>query len=60
MSKRKDNVVQLRPIAPFLLELHSERMVDVMLALQASGFKVTYVKGSNNRYRIDDDKRPLP
>lgn len=48
------NPVTLLPVAPFLLELHSERMIDLMLALQDAGFKVTYVRGSLNRYRVDD------
>lgn len=47
-------VVTLLPVAPFVLELHSERMVDALLALTDAGFKVTYVKGSLHRYRIDD------
>lgn len=47
------NVVTL-PVAPFLLELRSERMIDLMIALQDAGFKVTYVRGSLNRYRVDD------
>jgi hypothetical protein len=48
-SMKAQNVVQL-PVAPFLLELHSERLIDLMLALQDAGFKVTYVRGSINRY----------
>jgi hypothetical protein len=48
------NVVTLLPVAPFLLELHSERMIDLMLALQDAGFKVTYMRGSLNRYRVED------
>lgn len=47
------NVVTL-PVAPFLLELHSERMIDLMIALQDAGFKVTYMRGSLNRYRVED------
>lgn len=46
-------MVQL-PAAPFLLEIHTEKLVDLMLALQDAGFKVTYVRGSMNRYRVDD------
>lgn len=53
------NIVTLLPRPAFLLELHSERMVDALLALQGAGFKVTRVAGINNRatdnrYRIDD------
>jgi hypothetical protein len=50
-------VVTLLPVAPFLLELHSERMVDALLALQEAGFDVTYIRGSINRYRIDDKEK---
>lgn len=51
--------VTLLPVPLFLLELHSERMVDAMLALSEAGFKVTYTKGTANRYRIDDaQERP--
>lgn len=53
MKSPKSNVVTL-PAVPFLLELHSERMIDLMLALQDAGFKVTYMRRSLNRYRVDD------
>jgi len=51
---KAQNVVTLLPVAPFLLEIHTEKLVDLMLALQDAGFKVTYVRGSMNRYRVDD------
>lgn len=50
---KAQKVVKL-PVAPFLLELHSERLIDLMLALQDAGFKVTYKRGSLNRYRVED------
>lgn len=51
-----NKVVTLLPVAPFLLELHSERMVDAMNALEERGFRVTSVAGFTNRFRIDDAK----
>jgi hypothetical protein len=57
MSANETNVVVLRPPASFLLELHSERMVDALLALQEAGFSVTYIRGSMNRYRIEDREK---
>lgn len=53
------NVVTLLHVAPFLLELHSERMVDVMHALHDAGFKVTCVAGSMNRYRVEDTQNEV-
>lgn len=52
----KLNVVTLLPVAPFLLELHSERMVDALLALNQAGFSVTHVKNTQNRFRIEDEQ----
>lgn len=49
-------VVTLLPVAPFLLELHSERMVDALLALNEAGFIVTHVKNTQNRFRIEDEQ----
>lgn len=46
--------VVLLPVPLFLLELHSERMVDALLALNEAGFKVAHVAGTTNRFRIDD------
>lgn len=42
----------------FVLELHSERMIDCMQALFAAGFKVTYMAGTFpfDRYRIEDEE----
>lgn len=42
----------------FVLELHSERMIDCLHSLISFGFKVTYIKDSVNRYRIDDEETP--
>jgi len=39
---------------PFLLELHSERMHDALLALTERGFDVKHVIGTTNRFRIED------
>lgn len=51
--------VLLFPTNPaFVLELQSERFVDCLVALQQAGFKVTYIKDSMNRYRIDDEETP--
>jgi hypothetical protein len=49
------NVVPM-PAAPFLVEVHSERLIDLMIALGDAGFKLTCVAGSRNRYRIDDSQ----
>jgi predicted RNA binding protein YcfA (HicA-like mRNA interferase family) len=57
MKSPQSKVVTL-PAAPFLLELHSERMIDLMMALQDAGFKVTHISGSLNRYRVDDREPP--
>lgn len=42
----------------FVLELHSERMIDCIHALIAAGFTVTYIKNTfpNDRYRIEDEQ----
>lgn len=44
------------PRPQFVLELHSERMVDALYALNCAGFRVTYMRGSHNRFRIDDER----
>ena len=51
------NVVAL-PAVPFLIEFRSERLIDLMQALDEAGFKLTNVSGSVHRYRIDDQERP--
>lgn len=53
MSANSNNVVQL-PATPFLLELHSERMIDAMHALRDAGFRVEHVINTNNRFRVED------
>lgn len=55
-APKPSNVVTLLPVPPFLLELHSERMVDALHALHDAGFTVNQVKGQDNRYRIADAK----
>lgn len=59
MNQRKAPVVLL-PVPLFLLELHSERMVDALMALNQAGFKVTHVKDTDNRFRIDDETELKP
>ena len=44
------------PVPAFLLELDSERMVDALNALYDAGFSVKYVRGSLNRYRVEDNR----
>lgn len=44
------------PRPQLVLELHSERMVDALYALNCAGFRVTYMHGSHNRLRIDDER----
>lgn len=56
MSQQANKVVTLLPVPLFLLELHSERMIDAINALQAAGFEVNRVRCFENRYRIDDAK----
>jgi hypothetical protein len=48
-------VVPLQQVPGFLFEMHSERMVDALLALEAAGFEVTSVINTN-RYRIEDSQ----
>ena len=59
MAERSAEVVLL-PVPIFLLELHSERMVDAMMALNQSGFRITHVRGTENRFRIDDEQELKP
>jgi hypothetical protein len=54
MSTADRKPVTLLPVSAFLLELHSERMIDVMHALKDAGFTVTAVRGRDNRYQITD------
>ena len=62
MSEAKQAEIVLLPVPLFILELHSERMIDLFLALNAAGFTVNQVdiKGFHNRYRIDDEKELRP
>lgn len=53
-------IVTLLPTAPFLLELHSERMVDALLALNEAGFKVNAVPNTLNRFRITEESDNVP
>jgi hypothetical protein len=54
MSEQTASVVTRLPVPRFLMELHSERMIDAINALQGAGFVVKLVKCFENRYRIDD------
>jgi hypothetical protein len=54
MSKQNAIVVTPLPVSNFLLELHSERMIDVMNALSEAGFKIVHVSGTTNRFRVED------
>lgn len=47
--------IVLLPVPLLLLELHSERCVDAMKALEERGFKVTSIINTN-RYRIEDEE----
>lgn len=51
------NVVKL-PVAPFLIEFRSERLIDLMHAMHEAGFKFTSVAGSQIRYLIEDSDEP--
>lgn len=59
MAERSAEIVLL-PVPIFLLELHSERMVDAMMALNQAGFRITHVRGTENRFRIDDEQELKP
>lgn len=56
MNKPTPKVVTLLPVPVFLLELHSERMIDALFALQNAGFNVTNIANTPNRFRITDAK----
>jgi hypothetical protein len=58
MPRNSTNIVLL-PVAPFLLEFHSERMVDLMLAVREAGFRVEHVANTKNRFRIEDDNHAV-
>jgi hypothetical protein len=48
-------MIELRTIpSPFLLELHTERFVDAMLALEQADFEVVAVAGHAARYVLRD------
>lgn len=52
----KPAVVTLLPVAPFLIEVNSERIVDLCFALEQAGFVVNAVSGHTNRLRVEDAK----
>lgn len=48
-------MTEIRTIpSPFLLELHTERFVDAMLALEQADFEVVAVAGHAARYALRD------
>lgn len=55
MSARKPEPVTLLPVAPMLLELHSQRFCDLVHALGRAGFVISNTNRTN-RFRIDDAK----
>lgn len=59
MNDKPSNVIPFPAPAPFVLELRSERFVDLLHALTSAGFDVTYIRGSVNRYRIDDQQEVI-
>lgn len=54
MSTPDRKPVVLLPVPLFLLEVHSERMVDALHALRDAGFRVEHVINTNNRFRVED------
>lgn len=54
MSGAERKTVVLLPVPLFLLELHSERMIDALHALSDAGFTVKHIANTANRFRIDD------
>ena len=51
-------MTEIRTIpSPFLLELHTERFVDAMLALEQADFEVVAVAGHAARYVLRDALR---
>lgn len=53
-ADRKPAKVTRLPAPLFLLEVHSERMIDAMHALRDAGFTVEHVMNTNNRFRVED------
>lgn len=54
MQKQVNNIVPIR--RPFLLELDSERFMDLVRALHSNGFQISNTRVIN-RYRIEDVKK---
>lgn len=52
-NEEKSIVIELSA-APILLEVHSERLLQLMAALYDSGFAIKHVRGRVNRFRIED------
>jgi hypothetical protein len=51
MSERK--IIPF-PTRCFVLELHSERFLDLVQALHSQGFQITNTGHHTNRFRIED------
>jgi hypothetical protein len=46
---------------PFLLEVQTDRFVDVMMALESAGFEVASKPGHSARYVLrDSEQQPEP
>lgn len=45
------------PAPPFLLEVQTERLVDVMLALESAGFQLAGQVGHTARYVLRDTQQ---
>jgi hypothetical protein len=52
-AEEKAIVIELSA-APILLEVRSERLLQLMAALYDSGFAIKHVSGRVNRFRIQD------
>jgi len=48
------------PTPPLLLEVHTERFVDAMLALESAGFEVAARPGQQARYVLRDARQDEP
>lgn len=56
----KPAIVTLLPVAPFLVEVRSERIVDLCFALEQAGFVVNAVPNHVNRLSVEDAKELDP
>jgi hypothetical protein len=58
-ADEKITVVELSP-APILIEVQTERLLQLMSALYDNGFELKHVRGRTNRFKVQDRevKRP--